>query len=56
MKLGGLDWIDLPQVRDRWWALVSGVMNLRVPYNAGNFLTGRGIVNFLGRILLHAIR
>jgi len=24
-------WIDLAQERDRWWALVIAVMNLRVP-------------------------
>jgi hypothetical protein len=28
---GGTDWIDLAQDRDRWWALVYTVMNLRVP-------------------------
>jgi hypothetical protein len=28
--LGGVDWIRLPQDRDRWWAVVSAVMNLRV--------------------------
>jgi hypothetical protein len=28
---GGMDWIDLAQDGDRWWVLVSAVMNLRVP-------------------------
>jgi hypothetical protein len=28
--LGGVDWIGLAQDRDRWWAVVSVVMNLRV--------------------------
>jgi hypothetical protein len=27
---GGMDWIDMAQDRDRWQALVSAVMNLRV--------------------------
>jgi hypothetical protein len=28
--LGGVDWILLAQDRDRWWAVVNAVMNLRV--------------------------
>ena len=28
---GGMDWIQLAQDRDRWWALVDAVMKLRVP-------------------------
>jgi hypothetical protein len=30
-KDGGTDWIDLAQDRDGWGALVTAVMNLRVP-------------------------
>jgi hypothetical protein len=28
---GGMDWIEMAQERDMWWALMNVVMNLRVP-------------------------
>ena len=39
VRYAGMDWIDLAHDRYRWPALVTVVMNLRVPYNAGNLLT-----------------
>ena len=37
VECGYIDWIGLAQDRDRWRTLVSAVLNLRVPRNAGNF-------------------
>jgi hypothetical protein len=42
----GMDWIDQAQDRHQWRALVNKVMNLRVPLNAGNFLSGCTIGSF----------
>jgi hypothetical protein len=46
---GGMDWIELAEDRDRWWALVNVVMKLRVPSNARNFLTSCKLVSFSRR-------
>jgi hypothetical protein len=35
---GGINLIDLAEDKDRWWALVNEVMDLRVPLNPKNFL------------------
>jgi len=52
---GGREWIGLAQDRDRWRALVTEVMNLRVPQNAGKFLTSCNPVSFSRRTLVHGI-
>jgi hypothetical protein len=49
----GMDWIDLAQDRDQWRALVDIVMDLRVPQNAGNFLSIYAIGGFSRKAQLH---
>jgi hypothetical protein len=50
-----VDWTGLAQDRDRWRTLVSAVMNLLVPWNAGNFLTSCKPVSCSGRTLHHGV-
>ena len=52
---GYMDWIGLAQDRDRWRTLVSAVMNLRVSWNLGNFLTSCKPVSFSRRTLHYGV-
>jgi hypothetical protein len=52
---GVMDWINLGQHRDSLRALVNTVMSLRVPLNAGKFLSSSGRFSFSGRTLLHGV-
>ena len=51
----GVDYIYLAQDRDSWWVVLNMVMNLQVPWDAGNFLPTQGTVSFTWRILLHGV-
>jgi hypothetical protein len=47
----GMDWIELALERESWRTLVNALMNLGVPYNAGNFKTSCKAVSFSRRTL-----
>jgi hypothetical protein len=48
-----MDCIDVAQGRDQWKALVRTVMNLRLPYNTGKFLSSCTICGFSRRAQMH---
>jgi hypothetical protein len=53
IRWDGMDWIDVAQDRNQWRALGNTVMNLRVPLNAGKFLSCCTIASFSRRAQLH---
>jgi hypothetical protein len=55
MEWGDMDWIDLAQDRDQRRALVNTVLNLRVPYNVGKFLSSCTTEGFSRRAHLHGV-
>jgi len=50
-----MSWIDLPQSRDKCYALMDTVMNLWIPQISQNFSTSWGPVSFSGWTLLHGL-
>jgi hypothetical protein len=51
----GVDWIGLPQDRDRWLEVVNAAMKFGVQENAVNFLASCKPVSFSRRALLHEV-
>ena len=51
----GMGWIYVAQHWDRWRTLVSAVMNLWVPQNAGKLLTSCEPVSFSRRTVLRGL-
>jgi len=49
------DWVEFAQDRDRWWALMSTVMNLRVPKMRGISRLAAEPVSFSRRTLFHGV-
>jgi hypothetical protein len=53
--MGVIEWIDMAQDRDRWRVVENAVMNLRVPQNAGNFLSRLETVRFSRSTLIREV-
>jgi hypothetical protein len=54
-RMCGVDLIDLAHDMDQWRALVNTGMNLRVPVNAGKFLSSDTTGGFSRRAQLHKV-
>jgi hypothetical protein len=55
IRRGDMGWIDLAVDSDQCRALLNTVMNLRVPENAGKFLSSCTIGGFSRRAQLHEV-
>jgi hypothetical protein len=50
-----MDWVGVARDRYRWRALVNSVMNLWVPYNAGNLPSGCTSCGLSSGVQLHRV-
>lgn len=50
-----MEWVDVAQGKDKWWAVVDMVINLDVLFTAWNLLTSVRTFRFSRRILLHGV-
>jgi hypothetical protein len=53
--LEGVDWIDVARDRGKWRAFVITEMKLRIPDNAGNFLSRCRTNSFLKKGSFHVV-
>ena len=55
MQWEGMDWFGMAEDRDKWQAVSNVVMNIQIPYTAGDFLTKWRTVSFPRRTLFHEL-
>jgi hypothetical protein len=56
IRWGDVDWIGLAQYKDKCRALVSAVMNLRVPSNAGKVSSVLTTMDLSSSAQFHEVR
>jgi hypothetical protein len=50
-----VDWLNLAENGDKWWAVVGRIMNIWVVLDVWNFLTSLGSTSVSRKAVLHGV-